>query len=516
MQHLHSQADRSQPDRSQPDSSQPDSSVPCDRSATPFARTRIPFAVAIACAFCFSVTTIVLLPKRASCAEPEIIQLFASDPDGNDLFGHGVAIQGDLVLCGAPGAEGTTPDSGAVYLFAPGPSPDPWEEIGRIMADDGTNGDNFGFSVEIEGDVIVVGAPGESLTGTSSGAAYVFRWNGSTWDQEDKLTSADLGSFDEFGTDVAISGDWIVVSTPGFLDGSNRGKVYLYRYDGVGDWDFVQAFQASTDSEEFGRVISIDGDLLAVATESNRAYLYRESGGTWTEEVELESPFSVTTTGFGAVVDVSAGLLAVTATEPTDSQVFIYEFSVGGWLDIANFTGDLSTFGFSLEFDGDTLGYRGATLEQARNFGGVWVPQFRDYCPSAPGTGIGFAADLAIDSNLAVASGANDDSLGTNTGTAFIFLLEPDPTFERGDANGDGALDISDPVFSLGYLFTGGSGDCLDAIDANDDGGVDISDPVYSLNFLFSFGPALPFPQGACGGDPTPDPLDCQDGGVCP
>ncbi len=82
--------------------------------------------------------------------------------------------------------------------------------------------------------------------------------------------------------------------------------------------------------------------------------------------------------------------------------------------------------------------------------------------------------------------------------------------FIRGDVNGDGALDISDPISTLGVLFLGGSAiDCPDSADSNDDGKVDISDPVTSLGCLFLGGacPSAPYPS--CGRDPTSDGLEC-------
>ena len=91
--------------------------------------------------------------------------------------------------------------------------------------------------------------------------------------------------------------------------------------------------------------------------------------------------------------------------------------------------------------------------------------------------------------------------------SAFAYALLR--TFVRGDGDGDGTLNIGDPVSTLRYLFSGGSVACLDAADTNDDGRLDVSDPVQLLNYLFSSGPepAAPFPDA--GVDPTADDLDC-------
>lgn len=82
--------------------------------------------------------------------------------------------------------------------------------------------------------------------------------------------------------------------------------------------------------------------------------------------------------------------------------------------------------------------------------------------------------------------------------------------FSRGDANADGALDISDALATLRALFRGeGDFPCLDAADSNDDGSVDISDSVYGLQFLFLGGPAPGEPFPLCGTDPTDDEVTC-------
>jgi hypothetical protein len=92
-----------------------------------------------------------------------------------------------------------------------------------------------------------------------------------------------------------------------------------------------------------------------------------------------------------------------------------------------------------------------------------------------------------------------------------------DHAFRRGDANGDGRLDLSDSIFVIGHLFTGGPPPgCLDAADANDSGAIDLSDVIYPLNFLFRGGAPPPAPGHIeCGLDPTEDELDCAAYNAC-
>jgi len=90
------------------------------------------------------------------------------------------------------------------------------------------------------------------------------------------------------------------------------------------------------------------------------------------------------------------------------------------------------------------------------------------------------------------------------------------PFFRRGDANGDGALDISDAVRALLGLFSGISPPaCLDVLDTNDDGAVNITDPIALLEHLFRGGAPPPPPRASCGADPTPDALECSSAAPC-
>ncbi|MBN1442175.1 MAG: hypothetical protein JXA90_05665 [Planctomycetes bacterium] len=93
-------------------------------------------------------------------------------------------------------------------------------------------------------------------------------------------------------------------------------------------------------------------------------------------------------------------------------------------------------------------------------------------------------------------------------------------SFIRGDVDQNGAIELTDPVRILMYLFLDGTSvpGCLDAADVDDSGTIDLSDAVYSLNFLFLGGPLPPLPHPECGVDPTDDALDCREfsGDVCP
>jgi hypothetical protein len=82
--------------------------------------------------------------------------------------------------------------------------------------------------------------------------------------------------------------------------------------------------------------------------------------------------------------------------------------------------------------------------------------------------------------------------------------------FIRADANQDKRVDISDAVYTLGWIFQGtAEPKCKDAADVNNDSRLDISDPIFALNYLFVGGPQPSSPFPVPGVDPDFDTLDC-------
>ena len=139
--------------------------------------------------------------------------------DGETGFGRAVAVDGDRVVVGAPGGE-------AAHVFT---TPDGWNTATpdytdtKLVATDATAGDEFGSSVAVRGDAVVVGAVGDDDTGGSQlGSAYAFRTtDGGVTFEEIKITSDDDDAGDEFGHSVAIDGDTVVVG--------GAGAAYAYK-----------------------------------------------------------------------------------------------------------------------------------------------------------------------------------------------------------------------------------------------------------------------------------------------
>ena len=190
-------------------------------------------------------------------------KLTAADGAGEDNFGRSVAVEGNTVVVGAQGVDDAGLSSGAVYVFT---TSDGWNTYteNKLTASDAAESDNFGWSVAIAGGVVVVGAYGVN---TQTGAIYVFRtsdgWNTHT---EIKLTASDAASGDQFGLSVAIDGNTVVVGARlDDDDGSGSGSVYVFRTSNNGaSYNEVAKLKAHNAAENdlFGYSVAIDGGVI--------------------------------------------------------------------------------------------------------------------------------------------------------------------------------------------------------------------------------------------------------------
>ncbi len=166
-------------------------------------------------------------PAAAQC---ESAKLLAFDGAATDLFGISVSISGDVAVVGAYLDDDNGGNSGSAYIFRfNGVS---WVQEAKLTASDGAVSVLFGVSVSISGDVAVVGALGDDDNGDFSGSAYVFVKDPGGWvdmTETAKLTASDGAAFDQFGISVSISGDVVVVGANGG-DGivADSGAAYVF------------------------------------------------------------------------------------------------------------------------------------------------------------------------------------------------------------------------------------------------------------------------------------------------
>ncbi|MBO0858943.1 MAG: PxKF domain-containing protein [Chloracidobacterium sp.] len=265
-------------------------------------------------------------------------KLVASDAEAGDQFGSSVAISGETVVVGSPGADGAGGiDQGSAYVFAR--SGGVWSQQQKLEASAPAVNDEFGASVAISDETVVVGSPlDDGAAGVDQGSAYVFARSGGVWSQQQKLEASDASVIDEFGVSVAISGDTVVVGAP-FDDGAagvDQGSAYVFSRSG-GVWGQRQKLESPAPEEEgkFGISVAISAETVVIGSSGadgaaglnqGSAYVFARSGGVWSQQQKLEASDAEAGDQFGFSVGISGGTVVVGSTfgnSPSSAYVFV-------------------------------------------------------------------------------------------------------------------------------------------------------------------------------------------------
>jgi hypothetical protein len=333
---------------------------------------------------------------------------------------------------------------------------DLYPELATVVASDGAAGDLFGYSVSLSGDTLAVGMSFDDVgTVVEQGSVRVFVRSGSTWTLQATLTAADGVSADTFGSSVSLSGDTLAVGVP--LDDvgtvSNQGSVRIFVRSGT-TWTAQQTLTASDGAanDQFGDVVSLDGDTLAVGvpeddvgTNSGQGSvrIFVRSGTTWTVQQTLTASDGAAGDVFGASVSLDGDTLAVgvplddVGTVTNKGSVRVFTRTGTSWFAQATLTmsdgaiGD--EFGASVSLDGDTLAagvpsdivagnfFHGSVRVFTRN-GSAWAAQ-ATLTASDGAANDEFGYSVSLDGDT-LAVGVRGDNVGTNSdqGTVRIFV----------------------------------------------------------------------------------------------
>jgi hypothetical protein len=217
--------------------------------------------------------------RRSGDIWTRVQRLMAADASrAGSQFGSSLSMDGGWLAVGAQGSGDHGAYSGSVHVFQLDAGR--WTEQQKLLASDAAEGDRFGYSVAVSGKYLVVGAPYEDAKGVNSGSAYVFCLDRGTWTECRKLIPSDGMQDHNFGESVSISGDTIVVGAPRAApDARLTGSAYLFRY-GSSDWQEIGKLTLSDNcsGDGYGAAVSIwDGRALIAAVReypTGSAYLF--------------------------------------------------------------------------------------------------------------------------------------------------------------------------------------------------------------------------------------------------
>ena len=395
--------------------------------------------------------------RDAATPITESAKLTASDGAAGDRFGWQVAISGGTV------AVSSFAEDGLVYLFERDEGgPDNWGQVAKLTASDGVASDGVGGAVAISGDMVVIGAAYDDDKGENSGSVYLFEKPGSGWvnmTETAKLTASDGAEGDYFGQSVWISGDVLVAGAPKHAGG---GSAYLFERDegGPDNWGQVAKLTASDGAEIswFGRTVAVSGETVVVGSradedhggeQSGFAYVFVKPGGGWTDMTEtakLTATGTVADDYFAEFVGISGDVVVASAggddaNGAGSGAAYLFVKPVTGWADMTK-TAKLTasdgaasdSLGSSVAISGEIVvaGARGdadggAFTGSAYRFEkpeSGWADMTEtDKLIASDGAGADYFGWSAAISGETVAVGSSaDDELGEDSGSAYLFF----------------------------------------------------------------------------------------------
>jgi len=354
----------------------------------------------------------------------QLATLTASDPSKLEFLGVAVAISGNTVAVGI----GSTHVQGAVYIFEKPASG--WSNItqtAKLTASDGVVDDYLGYSVAINGNTVVSGAPNAN---NDSGEAYVFvepvgGWTDMT--ETAKLTTSTIHQ--AFGSSVAISGNTAVVGSTDY-DVFRAGAVFVYEKPAAGWASMVQtAMLTPSDGhnyDAFGSAVAMSGNMV-VAIGRGKGYVFVEPSGGWVDMTQTGwlvvpggSSLSVSTDGNTVV---TGNPYATIGSKYAQGAAYVFVKPAGGW---GNAT-PVATLTASDGAAGDEFGYgvavSGSKIATGAPFAAVGSnsAQGASYAFIKPSTG--WKTTAHFDSKIVASDGASGDELGWSMSISGSLLL---------------------------------------------------------------------------------------------
>ncbi len=349
---------------------------------------------------------------------------------GIDGFGQLLVLDGDtLAIVGTRHSD----ISRAVYIYVRNAGA--WSLQSTLAAPSLASG--FGEALALSGDSLVVGAPGAGTPlGSSTGAAYVYVRSANTWAVEQKVFGADGALGDGFGQAIAIDGDRLAVGSPYDDAGAtaNVGSTYVFSRSG-GQWTQVAKLSdpAGDTNCRLGSAVAIVGSTLAVGAPGapglGRVHVYEDLAGTWTHRAVVAPTGSGA--GFGGALAIGAGQLLVGHEGWDNGGAELIVGSGDAWASASTFLpaglapGD--DYGRAVDLSGGTVVVSAPGWLQTgaawvwTGSGSMWALQA---VLSGPGTARddSFGAATALDGALLVVGAPNDDTTaGRKSGAAYVF-----------------------------------------------------------------------------------------------
>ncbi|MGK7932623.1 MAG: interleukin-like EMT inducer domain-containing protein [Microcystaceae cyanobacterium] len=203
-------------------------------------------------------------------------KLQPKDLQKGDSFGCAVAISGEFAAVGAYLGQ----ETGVVYLFRQ--EKEIWQEYQTLHLPQLKKGDCFGYSVVLEGDMLLVGAKNRAYRHKiGAGAVYIFQFKDQQWQWKQTLQPADLRGYEHFGHSVAINGNLVMVGADqgNSLHQKQTGAVYTFQRQNDNWQPYLKLYAINgEEGDRFGYDLAIQGNLVLVGAPSAEAFGRKGAG----------------------------------------------------------------------------------------------------------------------------------------------------------------------------------------------------------------------------------------------
>lgn len=391
---------------------------------------------------CGLLLVLALAAEASARPQCELVDLVPSPSNADLAFGGSLSASQGRFAVGAPG-DGDTPGSVSIYTLQ---ASNAFLEA-RLQDASATSGAEFGAAVALVDDLLFVGAPDEGLSGVLTGLVYVYRFDGTTWSQTQVLEPSTLTAFGEFGRALDTDGERLLVGAR--FDSALEllvGAAYVFEDQG-GLWTETARLDPPVVQEEleFGSAVAIDGNWAACGApgddfdglEAGAAYVFQLQAGVWTGTQRLTGSDTDDGDRFGEALDLQGDVMMIgspleetSAAEDDAGGVYCFDRAGTTWsqcqllFEAGGGTGD--RFGHALALAADqqrlvigapgseTFGSSAGVAHQFELSGTVFV-QSGELVPqdhrigSATGEQLGSA--VAVDDDLALVASAFGDPL---------------------------------------------------------------------------------------------------------
>ncbi len=314
----------------------------------------------------------------------QVAGLFLDNSNFSDQSNISAAIDNNVAVVGLQWTDvDNNAAQGVAYVFE---EKGTWQQVAKLIAEDGQAGDLFGSSIAISGNTIIVGAQGMNTKGDqiARGAAYIFTKQAGTWQQTAKLKASATKTFDSFGGAVAIDNNIAIVGDKLYeVNGKDaQGAAYVYEKQG-NNWVHIATLIAedAKASSSFGHSIAISGDIIVVGAEGynygnqvsqGAVYVFRLQdnewgwGSEWQQVAKLIAKDGKGGDHFGSSVDISGDKIVVGAYLDDvgldgffQGSTYIFEKRFNGWEQFFKLTAEDGAkgdnFGNAVAISGETI-----------------------------------------------------------------------------------------------------------------------------------------------------------------